>query len=72
MEGIQLPATLALLLAPDLAGARQRQGKRGFEMRSSRRWRLTDHLTINLWGIQAQASGLAAVGALTLILVCTG
>ncbi len=27
MEGIQLPATLALLLGPDLGGARQRQGK---------------------------------------------
>jgi hypothetical protein len=29
---------------------------------------MTDQLSINLWGIQAQASGLAAVGALTLIL----
>lgn len=32
--------------------------------------RMTDQLAINLWGIQAQATGLAAVGALTLILVC--
>jgi hypothetical protein len=31
---------------------------------------MTDQLTINLWGIQAQASGLTAVSALTLILVC--
>ena len=28
MEGIELPATLALLLGSDLGGARQRQGKR--------------------------------------------
>jgi DNA-binding LacI/PurR family transcriptional regulator len=26
---------------------------------------MTDQLSINLWGIQAQATGLAAVGALT-------
>ena len=32
MEGIQLPATLALLLAPDLIGARQRHGKRRLDV----------------------------------------
>jgi hypothetical protein len=30
---------------------------------------MIDQLSINLWGIQAQASGLAAVGALTLIIL---
>jgi hypothetical protein len=33
MEGIQLPAALALLLGSDLGGARQRQGKRRLEVR---------------------------------------
>jgi hypothetical protein len=32
MEGIQLPAALALLLGPDLGGARQRQGKRRLDV----------------------------------------
>lgn len=33
MEGIQLPAALALLLGSDLGGARQRQGKRRLDVR---------------------------------------
>src|SRR4030081_327511 len=33
MEGIELPAALALLLASDLGGARQRQGKRRLDVR---------------------------------------
>ena len=32
MEGIQLPATLALLVGADLEGARQREGKRRFNV----------------------------------------
>jgi hypothetical protein len=32
MEGIQLPAALALLLALDLGGARQREGKNRFNV----------------------------------------
>ena len=32
MEGIQLPATLALLLTPDLIGARQQHGKRRLDI----------------------------------------
>jgi hypothetical protein len=31
---------------------------------------MTDQLTINLWGLQAQATGLVAVSALAAILVC--
>ena len=33
MEGIELPAALALLLAPDLIGARQRERKRRLDVR---------------------------------------
>jgi hypothetical protein len=33
MEGIQLPAALALLLGSDLGGARQREGKRRLDVR---------------------------------------
>jgi hypothetical protein len=32
MEGIELPAALALLLASDLGGARQRQGERRLDV----------------------------------------
>jgi len=31
---------------------------------------MADQLTINVWSIQAQANGLVAVGALTIILLC--
>jgi len=31
---------------------------------------MVEQLTINLWGLQAQATGLVAVSALTAILVC--
>jgi hypothetical protein len=34
MEGIELPATLALLLASDLSGARQREGERRLDVLS--------------------------------------